>query len=247
MRKIYLLPNFVTTANMFCGFYSVVASTQSDYKTAAWAILAAAVFDLLDGRIARLARATSQFGIEYDSLSDLMSFGMAPAFLAYEWVLKPYGRLGWAIAFLFLACGALRLARFNSNVHSVPKGTFQGLPIPMAAGELATFAIFCDALNFENGVLVLIMTAVLSILMVSTLPFPSFKEFNWRSRASFRILLAGVFSLLFIVVNPEMNLFLVLSAYILLSIGWFIYSLLSKKKIADVHAQAQSTTAGDSH
>lgn len=247
MRKIYLLPNIVTTANMFCGFYSVVSSTQSDFKTASWAILAAAVFDLLDGRIARLARATSQFGIEYDSLSDLISFGMAPAFLAYEWVLKPYGRLGWAIAFLFLACGALRLARFNSNVHSVPKGTFQGLPIPMAAGELATFAIFSDALGFENSIVVMVMTAALSILMVSTIPFPSFKEFNWRSRASFRFLLAGVFSLLFIVVNPEMNLFLVLSAYITLSLCWHLYLILFKKKGSVAHSHSHPVTAGDSH
>ena len=101
MKKIYLVPNFVTTANMFSGFYSIVASNHRDYSTAAWAILAAGVFDMLDGRIARLAKATSQFGLEYDSLSDLLSFGVAPAILLYQWALEPYDRLGWIAAFLY--------------------------------------------------------------------------------------------------------------------------------------------------
>src|SRR6185437_325860 len=145
MRKIYLVPNFVTTANLFCGFYSIVASIQSDFTIAAWAIVAAGIFDLLDGRIARLAKATSEFGSEYDSMSDLVSFGLAPAILQYQWSLYPFGRLGWMVCFIFMMCGALRLARFNVNIEVVPKGHFQGLPIPMAAGILSTLVIFSYA------------------------------------------------------------------------------------------------------
>ncbi|HUP55894.1 MAG TPA: CDP-diacylglycerol--serine O-phosphatidyltransferase, partial [Bdellovibrionota bacterium] len=115
MRKIYIVPNIVTTANMFCGFYSIVASMKSDFSAAAWAIVAASIFDMLDGRIARLAKATSEFGVQYDSLSDLISFGVAPAILLFQWALLPFDRLGWLAAFLFTACGALRLARFNVN------------------------------------------------------------------------------------------------------------------------------------
>ena len=125
MRKIYIVPNIVTTGNMFCGFYSMIASIHGDYISAAWAILAAAVFDMLDGRIARLAKATSQFGVEYDSLSDLVSFGVAPAILLYQWTLQPFERLGWLAAFLYLACGALRLARFNVMTGAFPKNIFK--------------------------------------------------------------------------------------------------------------------------
>src|SRR3954467_9324650 len=121
MRKIYLIPNFVTTANMFCGFYSMIASIHGDFLGAAWAIMAAGIFDMLDGRIARLAKATSQFGVEYDSLSDLVSFGIAPGILVYQWALRPYDRLGILAAFLYMTCGALRLARFNVNSASLPK------------------------------------------------------------------------------------------------------------------------------
>src|ERR1700677_259559 len=134
MRKVYLVPNIVTTGNMFCGFYSMIASMHGDFMPASWAIIAASIFDMLDGRIARLTKATSQFGLEYDSLSDLISFGVAPAVLLYQWALQPYDRLGWLASFLYLACGALRLARFNVNSSALPKNYFQGLPIPMAAG-----------------------------------------------------------------------------------------------------------------
>ncbi len=220
MRKIYLVPNFVTTANMFCGFYSVVAVTHSEYLTAAWAIVAAAIFDMMDGRIARLAKATSQFGVEYDSLSDLISFGMAPAVLLYQWALEPFGRLGYLATFLFLACGALRLARFNVTTAALPKGYFQGLPIPMAAGVVATFIIFNQTLDWpvDREVVSLVLTFGLSSLMVSTIRFSSFKELNWRSRASFGYLMIGVLSMILVAVKPEITLFLLLSTYIAVSL-----------------------------
>lgn len=222
MRKIYLVPNFVTTANMFCGFYSIIASIHHDFIVAAWAILAAAVFDMLDGRIARLAKATSQFGVEYDSLSDLMSFGAAPGILLYEWALEPFGRLGWLAAFLYVACGALRLARFNVNSAALPKGFFQGLPIPMAAGTVATYIIFHQTVGWESAtnVVALVLTFGMASLMVSTIQFPSFKELNWRSRASFGYLLVGMLAMILIAVKPEYTLFLILSLYIVVSLLW---------------------------
>lgn len=223
IRKIYIVPNFVTTANMFCGFYSMIAAIQGDFEIAAWAILAAAVFDMLDGRIARLAKATSQFGVEYDSLSDLMSFGAAPAILLHQWALEPFGRLGWLAAFLFLACGALRLARFNVTSTIQSKKYFQGLPIPMGAGVVATFIIFVHQyLDFEDlpKWIVLVLTFGLASLMVSTLRFPSFKELNWRSRGSFGFLMVGVMAMILIAAKPELMLFLLLATYVTLSLLW---------------------------
>lgn len=225
MRKVYLVPNFVTTANMFCGFYSMIAATRGEYVTAAWAIVAAGVFDMLDGRIARLAKATSHFGLEYDSLSDLISFGVAPALLLYLWALQPYDRLGWSAAFLFLTCGALRLARFNVNSSSLPKNYFQGLPIPMAAGLVATFIIFNQTMEWPDSpqlkdTFVLVLTFGLASLMVSNVQFPSYKELNWRSRATFGYLLVGVLAMILIAIKPEVTLFLLLGTYIGLSILW---------------------------
>jgi CDP-diacylglycerol--serine O-phosphatidyltransferase len=220
MRKIYLVPNFVTTANMFCGFYSLVASVHQDFVLAAWAIVAAGVFDMLDGRIARIAKATSLFGVEYDSLSDLVSFGVAPGILLYLWALEPYDRLGWLAAFLFLACGALRLARFNINTEVLPKGYFQGLPVPMAAGLVATYVIFNQVSDWPTSreIFVLILTLLLAGLMVSTVRFPSFKELNWRSRATFGYLLVGMLMMIAIAAKPEVMLFMILATYISLSL-----------------------------
>jgi CDP-diacylglycerol--serine O-phosphatidyltransferase len=246
MRKIYIVPNFVTTANLFCGFYSVVSSMHGDFTTAAWAVMAASVFDMLDGRVARLAKATSEFGVQYDSLSDLVSFGMAPGILLYSWALAPYGRLGWLAAFLFTTCGALRLARFNVNTGIVPKGFFQGLPIPMGAGMVATFVIFSQSMGWaveQIQPVVLVLTFGVASLMVSTIKFPSFKELNWRSRASFGYLLVGVLAMILIAVRPEVTLFLVLSSYVGLSLGWNLMRLARKGSHA---TKATSVARSDS-
>lgn len=246
MRKVYLLPNFVTTANMFCGFYSLIASIHSEFSSAAWAIVAAGVFDMLDGRIARLAKATSQFGVEYDSLSDLISFGVAPGILLYQWALEPYDRLGWLAAFLFVACGALRLARFNVNSNSIPKNYFQGLPIPMAAGMVATFIIFNQSIDWPSfrPPFVLALTFGLASLMVSTIRFPSYKELNWRSRATFGYLMIGVLTMILIVAKPEISLFLLLSTYIGLSLCWNLVRLvrLTSPSIPSRSEKGSSTT-----
>jgi CDP-diacylglycerol--serine O-phosphatidyltransferase len=253
MRKIYIVPNFVTTANMFCGFYSVIASIHNDFITAAWAIMAAAVFDALDGRIARLAKATSAFGVEYDSLSDLLSFGMAPAVLLYQWALEPFGRLGWLAAFLFVACGGLRLARFNVSANLLPKGFFQGLPIPGAAGMVATFIIFhqtvgwpSETADISRKVVALGLTFGLASLMVSTVRFPSFKELNWRSRASFGYLMVGVLTMILIAVKPEVTLFLILSTYVGLSLLWNVVLMFrGPRAMKSAKAAVADTGQGD--
>lgn len=222
MRKVYLVPNFVTTANMFCGFYSVILSFRGDYLSAAWAIVAAGVFDMLDGRIARLTNSTSLFGVQYDSLSDLISFGMAPGVLIYLWALQSFDRVGYLAGFLFLTCGALRLARFNVNTAVIPKGYFQGLPIPMAAGTLATFVIFRNAVELPEAheSFVLGLTFLLASLMVSTIRFPAFKEVNWQSKSTFGLLAVGVLSMVLVAARPEVTLFCLFGVYILTSILW---------------------------
>ena len=141
MRKVYLVPNIITTGNLFCGFLSVISSCRGNFQTAAWAIFVAAIFDALDGRIARLARATSPFGVQYDSLSDLTSFGIAPAILLHQSALGQFDRAGMMVSFLFALCSALRLARFNVSVARISKNFFQGLPTPGAANMVAFFVI----------------------------------------------------------------------------------------------------------
>lgn len=251
MRKIYLVPNIVTTANMFCGFYSVLLSFRGEFVNAAWAILLAGVFDALDGRVARLAKATSQFGVEYDSLSDLVSFGFAPAILIYLWGMVDFGRLGWIAAFLYLACTALRLARFNCNTGVIPKAYFQGLPSPMAAGMMATLVIFQDTVAWPQEVgdawlnrsrFALFLAFSLATLMVSSVRFPSFKELNWRSRATFGYLMIGVIVMTLLAVMPEVSLFLVLSAYVVFSLIWNL-ALTIQKNAAREADLASSTQA----
>lgn len=236
MKKIYIIPNLVTTANMLCGFGSMIYSIEGDYWLASWSIIAAAFFDMMDGRIARLAKATSQFGVEYDSLSDLVSFGAAPALLIYLSMLQTLGRVGWIIAFFFMVAGALRLARFNVTSHLIPKGYFQGLPIPMGAGLVATFMIFYQSWRgavlpppLEVGVLLCIS---LALLMVSTIPFPSFKEVNWRARASVHYLPFAITLIVLVAINPEVALFGILFTYVMGSLGWNLWRLLVTRKPA---------------
>lgn len=217
---------------MGCGFYSIVASGNGQFVQASWAIVLAGIFDALDGRIARLAKATSEFGVEYDSMSDLVSFGMAPAMLLFQWSLVSFDRLGWLAAFLYMVCAALRLARFNVVPQKL-KGYFQGLPSPASAAIVTTTIIFDDHMGVFPGEWIqglgLIMALGLGALMVSNIPFPTFKELHWRSRATPGILLIGVGTLVAIAVRPEVTLFVLALAYPLLSGAWLAY-LASKKK-----------------
>lgn len=206
--------------------------------TASWWIVLAGVFDMLDGRIARMARATSSFGVEYDSLSDLISFGLAPAMLLYLSTLEGFGRVGIALSFFFVVCGALRLARFNVVSEKKPsKLFFQGLPIPISAGAIVTLWIFQSQTRlFDEQFFrwaLICLSVVLPFLMVSTLPFPSFKELNWRSRATHWYLIIGVFVFIAVLMRSGVSLFVLLYGYILCSLGWMswrgIEILLGKK------------------
>lgn len=231
MKKIYILPNLFTTANMFCGFYAIVAAIQGNFLAAAWSILVAMIFDSMDGRVARLTRATSAFGVQYDSLSDLISFGLAPALVTYLWCLLPFGRLGWLAAFLYVVCAALRLARFNVSTNIVPKGYFQGLPSPLAAATVATAVIFHSELGLKlskDGYM-LAVTLMLGTLMISTIRFPSFKEFKINRDNSFEVLAVGVLALVLIAVKPEVTLFVMCILYTIIGMLLDLYRLMFRR------------------
>jgi len=212
---IYVLPNLVTTGNIFFGFYSMLMAIQGDFLHAAYAIVVAAIFDLMDGRLARLTRSTSKFGAEYDSLCDLVSFGLAPGLLLYLWALQPFGRLGWLASFLYVTCGALRLARFNVQAHVVEKAYFQGLPIPMAAGIVASSVLAFVDLEWKatGNILLLIMTFLLAFVMVSTFRYRSFKDLDLKERLPFKYLVLGVLIIVVVALRPEVNLFILFLSY----------------------------------
>lgn len=224
---IYVLPNLITTGNLLCGFFAAVAAIKGEFLHAAYAIVAASFFDTLDGRLARLTRSTSKFGAEYDSLCDLVSFGMAPALLMYQWALQPFGRLGWVVCFLFCACGALRLARFNVQANVVEKNYFQGLPIPMAAGIVASSVLAFDDLMLEaNGNLwLLLMTILLAFVMVSTFRYRSFKDLDLKERLPFSYLVFGVGVLVIVALRPEVMLFVLFLSYATLGAVFGIFRL----------------------
>ena len=190
-KGIYILPNLLTSASLFGGFYAIIASIQGRYEAAAVAIIISSIFDGLDGRIARFTKTSSHFGTEYDSLSDLVAFGVAPGILTYLWALKPFGRLGWLAAFLYVTCGALRLARFNVQKTSTDPGYFKGLPIPIAACFIASLILFThtvDIIQTGKSIIIISMVYMLSFLMVSSIKYLSFKEFdikNDSARAGF--------------------------------------------------------------
>jgi CDP-diacylglycerol--serine O-phosphatidyltransferase len=212
---IYVLPNLVTTGNLFFGFFAIVQSIRGHFEYAAYAIVAAAVFDLLDGRLARLTRSTSKFGAEYDSLCDLVSFGVAPGLLLFLWALQPFERLGWIASFLYITCGALRLARFNVQAHVIEKAYFQGLPIPMAAGIVASSVMAFKEMNWDpsGNIGVLAMTFLLAFVMVSTFRYRSFKDLDLKERLPFRYLVLGILLMILVALRPELYLFLMFLAY----------------------------------
>ncbi|WP_295900090.1 CDP-diacylglycerol--serine O-phosphatidyltransferase [uncultured Bdellovibrio sp.] len=224
---IYILPNLMTTGNLFSGFFAVIQSIKGNYLYAAYAIVVAAVFDQLDGRLARLTRSTSKFGAEYDSLCDLVSFGMAPGVLLFLWALQPFGRLGWVACFLFVACGALRLARFNVQANVVEKNYFQGLPIPMAAGIVASSVLAFQDLELEplGNYGLLIMTILLALVMVSNFRFRSFKDLDLKERLPFRYLILGVGVLVVVALRPEVMLFVLFMGYAALGAVFGIFRL----------------------
>jgi CDP-diacylglycerol---serine O-phosphatidyltransferase len=214
---MFLLPNLLTTLNLFCGFYSVIAALDRDFVTAATAIIVAAIFDALDGKIARLTHTTSRFGVEYDSLADLVSFGMAPALLMVMWCLQPLGRIGWLGAFLFMACGAFRLARFNVQAGSVSGDHFCGLPIPGGAGMVAATVLFCHHVKLVDSIhpiVFLVMIQVLAVLMVSTIKYHSFKRIESFRAMTAQFSVVALLVLVFVAFQPAIALFLFGAVYV---------------------------------
>jgi CDP-diacylglycerol--serine O-phosphatidyltransferase len=217
-RGIYILPNLFTSASFFGGFYAIIASIQGRYEAAATAIIISAVFDGLDGRIARLTRSTSHFGTEYDSLSDLIAFGVAPGILAFQWAMKPFGRLGWLAAFMYVICGALRLARFNVQKNTLDPSHFKGLPIPSAACFIAALILFAEDLGGVPEympLLIVVMIYGLSFLMVSTIGYSSFKKLDIRNQKPFHVLVSVILMCMVIAYKPKIMLLVIMSGYVL--------------------------------
>ena len=216
-RGIYLLPNLFTTASLFSGFYAIVQAMNGRFETAAIAIFVAMVLDGLDGRIARLTHTQSEFGAQYDSLSDMVSFGAAPALVMYVWALKDLGKLGWIAAFVYCAGAALRLARFNTNIDVIDKRYFQGLPSPMAAALVAGLVWVFDDLGIDRelwlSVIAWLFTMFAGITMVTNVPFYSFKEFNVKRAVPFWVVAVFAASLAVVSLKPSVVLFLLVFAY----------------------------------
>lgn len=234
---IYVLPNLITTANMFCGFYGLIHAIKGQFVMSAYAIVGAAVFDLLDGRVARLTRTTSKFGAEYDSLCDLLSFGVAPGVLLYLWALQPFGRVGWLASFVFAACGALRLARFNVQADIVEKNFFQGLPIPMAAGIVAGAVLAFNDIGKAGyqSWWILALTFLLAFVMVSNFRYRSFKDLDLKHRLPFRYLVAGLAIFAFVAWWPEVMLFVLFLTYAILGAVFGILNLGKQPKATAEH------------
>lgn len=240
LRKgVYLLPNLFTTGGLFCGFFSIISTLREEYLIAAIAVLVALVFDALDGRIARMTHTSSSFGVQYDSLADLVAFGVAPGVLAYRWALEPWGAWGWLAASLYVICGALRLARFNVQVEVVDKKSFVGLPIPAAAAVVGTTIMMYYFLGGEGAthkhITLLLLIYALAGLMVSTIPYYSFKDLHLRHRQPFWILIVGIIVIQLTIAEPQIMLFSLFSLYALSGpVRAFARLRLAKEPAADV-------------
>jgi len=216
-RGLFILPTLFTVGNLFCGYLSVWASIRGTFELAAILIVAAAVLDGLDGRVARMTHSTSEFGEEYDSLADLVSFGVAPAVLAYSWGLADFRRIGWMASFLFVVCGSMRLARFNIQTHVADKRYFVGLPIPMAAGTICGIVLATPERLVSRPWMagLLVLTILLSYLMVSTIKYRSFKDLDMKRRWPAWILLVIAVVFAVIAIHPEVALLVITLSFAL--------------------------------
>jgi len=238
-RGIYLLPNMVTTAGLFAGFYAIVAAMNGRFEAAAVAIFIAMIMDGIDGRVARLTNTQSEFGVQYDSLADMVSFGLAPALVMYEWSLQSmislgWAKLGWLAAFIYTAGAALRLARFNSQVATAEKDYFRGLPSPSAAGVLAGFIWAGVDLGLRGSdvvYLAFVLTISMGLLMVSNIRYHSFKEFDYKNRVSFVAILVVVLVYAFASIDPPKVLFLGFLVYAFSGIVYTLLGIRSRRKL----------------
>jgi CDP-diacylglycerol--serine O-phosphatidyltransferase len=231
-RGVSLLPSLFTLANMFCGYACVVYAMRGSYETAAPFIGLAIVLDMLDGRIARLTGTASEFGLQFDSLADVISFGMAPAILSFAWGLSSLGRLGWAAAFLFVTAAALRLARFNIQSPTADKRYFVGMPSPAAAAVPAAtvFAYPYGLTDPRAAIPALAMVVVPAVLMVSTIRFRSFKTFDLQTRRPYRVLFLVAVIIILIVTHPEIALLVMAYAYLLSAFVGMAWTRLRRRR-----------------
>jgi CDP-diacylglycerol--serine O-phosphatidyltransferase len=220
-RGIYLLPNLFTTGVLFAGFFAIVQAMNDRFEIAAIAIYIAMVLDGMDGRVARWTHTASEFGAQYDSIADMVAFGVAPAAVAYEWALKDLGTAGWIAAFVYCAAAGIRLARFNVNIGVVDKRYFQGLPSPSGAAVMTGLVWMLDGFDLvpEEHVWIAGVTWLVAVFagltMVSNLPFYSFKEFNWKRRVPLWVILAAVIAYALVATRPSLILFTLFFAYAL--------------------------------
>lgn len=231
-KGVYLLPNLLTSASLFGGFYAIIAGFDGQFEKAAIAILISGILDGLDGRIARLTGSSSKFGVEYDSLADLVAFGLAPGLLIFTWALRPFGRYGWLAAFLYVVCGALRLARFNVQITTVESKRFNGLPIPAAAALVATTILMFFYLGhgeeLTKHITVLFLVYVLAFLMISNVKYYSFKQLNLSQRMPFKLLVGLICLLIVIAAEPIVMLFALSFGY---AASGPITTLLDRKRL----------------
>jgi CDP-diacylglycerol---serine O-phosphatidyltransferase len=237
-RGIYLLPNLFTTAALFAGFYAVLAATAGRFEAAAIAIFAAMLLDGFDGRVARMTDTQTAFGAEYDSLSDMVAFGVAPSLVAYHWALHGLGKAGWLVAFVYTAAAALRLARFNTQVGTADKRYFQGLPSPSAAAIVGG-GVWIGA---DQGIdpsyvswLAAFLTAGAGLLMVSNFRYWSFKQLNVQGRVSFMLAVVVMLSIALILIHPPIVLFLGFLGYAISGPAWTLMRLRQRRALRRRH------------
>ncbi|AOS96908.1 CDP-alcohol phosphatidyltransferase [Microbulbifer aggregans] len=248
-RGVYLLPNLITTGALFSGFYAIVAGMGGNFEAAAIAIFAAMILDGLDGRVARLTDTQSAFGVQYDSLSDMVSFGLAPALVVFSWGLGPLGKLGWAAAFLYAACAALRLARFNTQVGTVDKGVFIGLASPTAAAIVASmvWAGHDADVGMGLGIVAALVTAAAGLLMVSNFRYTSFKTLDFKGRVPFVMMLAVILIFSLVTIDPPRVLLALAVVYTLSGPATWFWRVTRERKPVSALAGESEKESDDSN
>jgi CDP-diacylglycerol--serine O-phosphatidyltransferase len=249
-RGIYLLPNAFTTAALFCGFYAIVMAMNQKFEHASWAIFIAMILDGLDGRVARLTNTQSEFGAQYDSLSDMVSFGAAPALVIYEWSLRGLGKLGWLAAFVYCAGGALRLARFNTNIEVVDKRFFQGLPSPAAAGIVAGFILMMNDLEVSGIQLPWVCWTIAlfaGLTMVTNVPFYSFKDVNFRKSVPFIAVFLIALAFALVSIDPPKVLFPIFVVYGLSGYAVFFWRMAKGKPVSIIQTDREPVDVSERH
>lgn len=233
VSPIYLLPNIFTLGAMFAGFYAIVQSINGEFINSGIATFFAMLLDSMDGRVARLTHTSSPFGAELDSLSDMVSFGIAPSVIIFNWQLHKFGKLGWLVAFIFCACAGLRLARFNTMLQVSDKKYFTGMPSPSAAALVIGYVYMCVRYSLDSnffGVTAAVVTLVAALSMVSNVKFYSFKELHVQHKARFSVLLMFLLILAFLIVFPEFVIYGFFVFYAFISYFMYIFRITYKSK-----------------